>query len=119
MKFLSCLALVLLLTACATAPQDPTPVVESATLPRDTGIAHSAARAAARSPLSVIVPASSKNTLTPSLSPISASGTGVSPTENTIGTLRWACGNSSTVSGTACWPTSQGARSVVLLFHSA
>ena len=58
MKFLSCLALVLLLTACATAPQDPTPVVESATLPRDTGIAHSAARAAARSPLSVIVPAS-------------------------------------------------------------
>ena len=58
MKVLTCLGLVLLLAACATPPQDPTPELESAAPSRDNSIAHSAARAAARSPLSVIVPAS-------------------------------------------------------------
>ncbi len=51
------------------------------------------------------LPSASRNTLTPSFKPISAIGTGVSPTEKTIGKWRWARPNSSTVTGIAwVWP---------------
>src|SRR3546814_3997570 len=45
----------------------------------------------------------------PSFRPISASGTGLSPAEKTIGKKRHADTNSSDVSGIACWPTRNSA----------
>ena len=59
------------------------------------------------------------NTLTPSFRPISASGIESSPTENTIGIIRWTEVNSSTVIGTACWPIRYGAVSCGCTFQSA
>ena len=43
--------------------------------------------------------------------------TGLSPDENTIGKYWCAWMNSSAVSGTACWPTAHGARSMARAVH--
>jgi hypothetical protein len=49
---------------------------------------------------------------------MSASGTGLSPTEKTMGKKRWTSGNSSTVTGTAWAPVRKGAFSMRRVFQS-